>query len=388
MPTGFSASWEGGTIVPGTEVEVVISFYMQTPGNHVGNIIISSDAGQYQATASAYFSERSCNVAVSATTIDFGKTLSSFGQQFLDVTNNGNAPVKLSKLFLNWDGLTMDESIGQFTHPDFSVSGSPICLGVGQSTRLSINFTPKGIGPTSTYLSLITDECPSLKNAVLIKGEREQSISRISLDKPSIDFGVFEEAYKEIPLTISNTGNLGFTVSGLTLSNAALASQFSLTPSTFTVNPGQSVETTLRFSPSNFGAVSTNITINSDASHGNKVISFSGNRRSVRRISVTPSELWFSYTGESHNVTIKNLGNDNLSIEGFNPSVINLQGWSVTNFPITSLGIGQTATFTIVRTGSNPTDQNISVIGNQNEGSNLVVAKARTRVIGLTSKNL
>jgi len=427
VPTGFKSSWNGGIIPPNESVDVIISFIGNTLGNYSGNIVINSNRTNVvsDATVSALYANRVCNVSIAPVTganpkiFDFGTSSGSVFGQYIDITNNGNAAFRLLAAPLDWNGSGTNYST--FTHPDFNVAasfsiGGPnaptngFCIGVGETYRLAVNFTPQ-IGPNglrSTKLSLITDidnidtnACPTLKDVVTLQGNIQRPLSTISMDTSPIVFDNFTEAFKTKTLTIANTGTLGFTVSGLSFSNPALASQFTLIPPSFlalpiVVSAGQSLDFVLKFQPPSLDVpVSTNITINNDAMVGNETIAFSGNRRSFRQIilstSTTNNELLFDNQFDTRPITITNSSqsNDNLSVTGFSPANTSLQFFQVSSFTSGSLGIGQSMTMQVFRTGAIPANTEvITVLSNKTDGVDSFTPKGQTRIIALSISSI
>jgi hypothetical protein len=416
-PTEFISSWQGGVIPAGEKIDVIISFNGSLPslafGTYSGTISISSDktntvSGDTQPISfvyipvSAIYAQRNCNISVSPSPLlDFGTVTSGFTERIVTIINNGNAPINLTGQLFDWDGVTIDN--GQFVHPDFGITALPTyntfeipmaksCIGVGQSKNVSVYFLPKGYGPTSTKLSLTFEECTKLKDVVTIQGDRHQIKSIISMDTSPIDFGTFTEAFKTAPITITNTGDLGFTVNGISVADGTVASWFTLSPSTWTLDPGASKNFVLTFQPAvkDVTANST-ITINNDAMYGNETFAVTGRRYSLRKmvLSTEPSNLLvFDNPNEIKPITITNasISNDDLSVNDFSPLNASLLGWAVTNFTPGVLVPGQSMTMQVMRTGAAPADQTITIGSNKNDGVNSFTLKnGVTRVIGLTT---
>jgi hypothetical protein len=427
LPNGFSTIWGGAhtpTVIPaGTSVNVIINFdgaIVQPTGVYAGTISIDSSdmtSGTSQVTVSANYTYRNNSLSFSPVTgtnpavLDLGTVSGLVAGRYIEITNTGNAPFRFAGFPLGWDGTS--DNYSSFTNPDFSVSyyfpplydgkGNRLytpCIEVGETVRIPVTFNPTS-GPNgirSAKLSIITDINQAYwprnlyKDAVTIQANLQRPISTISMSTNAIDFGSFTEAFKTTPVTISNTGSLGFTVSGISVADGSVASWFSLSPSTWTLDPGTTKEFTLTFQPAlKDVTANTTITINNDAMYGDETFAVIGRRYSLRRmvLSTEPSNLLvFDNPNETKSVTITNasISNDNLSVADFSPLNTSLLGWAVTSFSPTVLVPGQSMTMQIMRTGASPADQIITIGSTKNDGVNTFTLKnSVTRLIGVTT---
>lgn len=424
----FTFSWQSGVISPGTSVDVIVTFNGTVPnGNYNSTVVIESNktntADVIEPPIIANYTNRVCNLTYSPVTgtspkiFDFGTTTGGVFGRYIELTNNGNAPFRLSAAPLNW--VSSNSNYSTFTDPDFNI-GTDLslegpntyskghCIEVGETYRLPVNFTPQ-VGPNgvrSTKLSLITDiddvVCPILKDVITLQGDIQRPVSTISMDTTPITFGNFTEAFKTKKLTITNTGNLGFSVQGIS-SIPAVGPQFTLTPLStpvatslpltlpFVLGPGEVRDFELKFHPTSLDVlVSTNITIVNDAMGGNETIAFSGKRYSYRQIvlstSATNNELWFNSQFQTLPVTITNssTSNDNLSIDSYAPDDASLQHWQIVSFTPRVLGIGQSMTMQIMHTGYEENAEVITIYSSKTDGTNTFTLKGNTRIIGVS----
>jgi hypothetical protein len=424
--SAFSLSWKRGEIAPGTSIDVVVSFNSGVPlSNYSGTVVISSNrtnVNNIETPISANYTNRVPSVSFSPVTgsnpviYDLGTVTGLVAGQYIDVTNNGNAPFRIVGLPLGWNGT--DTNYGNYTNPDFSVSyfyGGQItsgtrdygqCISVGQTVRVPVTFNPTA-GPNgirSAKLSLITDIpanawSPTLyENAVTLQANLQRPISTIAMNVSTIALGNFTQPFVTTPVTITNTGSLGFTVSGISFSNPAAAPQFSITPQVpfpFVLNPNQSMSIDIKFQPLQFDLdLTTNIIVNNDAMNPawEEIIEFSGKRISYREMALstqqTGNELWFDNTAEQRTVTITNLGNDNLSVTGLSLdggitklTNFELQYWRVVNFNEGPVAPGGSLSFNILRKPGSPDNVPFTILSNKNGGTNTFTVKARTRVL-------
>jgi len=410
LPPGFKSKWNGALIPPDESVDVIITFDNTVSlGNYNGNISIASDqtAGPSSIIASAIYANRTCGFTVPAT-FDFGVAAGGIYNNPLPIINSGNAPVELIAAPVNWNDIGTD--YWNFTSPDFSVvtnfsagvdptqvRHALYCIAPGQTFHMPVNFTPQPgqyNGVKTAKLSLITDTDPavcqwSFKDLLTIKADYQRPVSIISMDTNLIDFVAFTEASKPQTITISNTGTLGFTFSGLGFSNSSVASYFTVTPSNVVIRPGTSLNVLLTFQPPVFGRVTTDIIFQNDAMIGNETVAFTGNRYSYRKLVLTPSsgELIYDYTGQPKTMTITNQGNDSFTVTGVTPNA-NVQGFSISPINSTTLIPGQSMNITVMRVSNPSPDQTLTILANNNDGPTTFNIKTVTRTINYSDNPL
>lgn len=408
VASAFDISWQSGVITPGTSISVVVTFKGESASISSYNSTLSiisnrTNTESVDTPITANFTNRICSLLPSPTTgttpkiFDFGTVTGALYGSILSIKNEGNAPFRLLALALDWDGIA---TTYVSTNADFSVSlpVGGICLGVGETASITVNFNPQP-GPNgvrSTKLSLITDIdpaiCTVLENIVTLQGNIQRIQSTITMDTSPVDFGTFTEAFKTKTITISNNSTLGFTINGISVADGTVASWFTLTPSTWTLDPGTTKDFVLTFQPAvKDQTVNTTITVNNDAQYGNETFEVTGRRYSLRKmiLSTEPSNLLvFDNTNETKPVTITNasISNDNLSVMDVSPLNASLLGWAVTSFTPSVLVPGESMTMQIMRTGVTAPDQTITIGSSKNDGVNSFTLKSGiTRVIGLTT---
>lgn len=422
LPIGFSTVWRGATnptIIPaGTSVDVIIEFNGATvpPGLYTGILSIESDktAGDSEVTLSANYVNRVSSISLSPVTgaspaiLYLGTTSGLIAGRSIQITNNGNAAFRIVGLPLDWDGTSTNYS--SFVNPDFCVSynfgrfyadGSTdnVCIGVGESVTLPVTFNPTSGGPNgvrSTKLSIITD-IPSgfwppnlYKDAVRMEVNLQRPVSIISVSTSNINFGDFTDATQSREVTVSNTGTLGFNVNGMTISDSNLSGWFSLSPTSWTIDPGSSKTFVLTFQPIiKDQLVNTTMSLNSNAMTGLNLVNITGRRYSLRQIllSTEPSNvLVYDQPNDSKAITISNsiASNDPLSITGIGPANLNPNDWAIVGFTPKSLVPGESMTFEVRRTGANPPNETITITSSKNAGVNsLIMVRAATRIINV-----
>ncbi|OGG43600.1 MAG: hypothetical protein A3F84_24070 [Candidatus Handelsmanbacteria bacterium RIFCSPLOWO2_12_FULL_64_10] len=103
------------------------------------------------------------------------------------------------------------------------------------------------------------------------------SAPAISLSATALSFGNVEKGQSaQQTFTVSNTGTEALTVSGITVSGSH-ASQFTVSPTTFTINAGAAAQTvTVAFAPTSSGAKSASLSVAHNAAGSPSSVSLSG----------------------------------------------------------------------------------------------------------------
>jgi P pilus assembly chaperone PapD len=115
---------------------------------------------------------------------------------------------------------------------------------------------------------------------------------------------------------------------------------------------------------------------------GSNALTVTGQRTSLRTIQLTPAgPLSFTLTNTPQYVTVKNVGNDNLSVTGVsNPSP---STWNA-SIPTVTLAPNQTTTLTIVKTSYSSSSATFAVISDKNGGTETIVADPINKIMTLS----
>lgn len=381
LPANFTSSWAGGTISPGTSVDVIISFDNNdgnvAPGTYGGTISMSTNktAGDSLASVTATYAARVCDVSFSTSVFNFGRTTGNILNQSLILTNNGNAPIRIIALPLDWNGTTGDYSS---THPDFRVettipptlTTSPICVDAGASLSIPLSYVPTGTSATQTKLSVITDtgECGALADVVTIKGEKVPMGTPFLVTEASpIEMPPFDSAYTSRTITVTNLSMFPATVESVSSEN----SKFTISPSGGFVLDGFGEKTfTLTFAPNSgdFSPQSSIIHFNGNIAETTFSRTVTGQRTEVRTVSLSTNQIMINGHGAG-TLTVTNNGNSNITLTGVKYEApggtytSSPTWWSAGFTPLATptLGPGQSTTMSIQSTSSYSEPQNIQV---------------------------
>jgi len=196
---------------------------------------------------------------------NFGNAcLRSFVDKDLVLNNSGTCPLRVAGIF---------SSSPEFELP--SVVSYPLVLGAGDSIALPMRFHPASFGAKSAALSIFSND-PGGVRVVAVSGTAPAP----ELDSAIPDTGNFGsvciDAFKDLPLTLINSGSCTLTVAGI-VSSAIEFVVPAVTTYPIQIAPGTAVAMPIRLAPSSFGAKSATITVTSDDPSGAKTFSVSGN---------------------------------------------------------------------------------------------------------------
>ncbi|OGG51721.1 MAG: hypothetical protein A3F84_23525 [Candidatus Handelsmanbacteria bacterium RIFCSPLOWO2_12_FULL_64_10] len=197
----------------------------------------------------------------------------------------------------------------------------------------------------------------------------------LSLSTTSLSFGDVQVGQtKPLTFTVSNTGAAVLTVSGITVSGAD-AAQFTVSPASFTINPGAAAQTvTVTFAPTSTGAKSASLSIAHNAAGSPSSVALSGGGTAqppppAPAISLSVTSLTMDNTGvgstSQKTFTISNTGNASLSITGITVSGTDAALFTVspTSFTVNA-GASQTVTVTFAPSSAGVKSAALSVAHN------------------------
>jgi Abnormal spindle-like microcephaly-assoc'd, ASPM-SPD-2-Hydin len=184
----------------------------------------------------------------------------------LNVCNTGKAD-------LNVNSIASNNTQFGVTTPS---SGFPVTISPDFCFPFQVRFTPTSTGAQTATLTVNSDDPVNPAVTVQASGNGvQQRLSTVIAD--SGNFGdVCVGSFKDLALTISNSGGCDLLISNITSSS----SQF-LVASTMTfpvvIGPGDNLQVPIRFQPTSLGAKTGTITISSNDPTTPKLVAVSGN---------------------------------------------------------------------------------------------------------------
>lgn len=330
------------TLAPGASATLTVSVDPQGTGTVSGSVGIVSDASNsptsvpLTTTASA---APAPILSLNPSSLSFGSvTVGSSSAKSVVVSNSGTASLTISQITASGTG--------------YSVSGLslPVALAAGASASLTVNFAPSATGTANGSVSVVSNASNSQMSLALTGAGAAALVAQLAANPTTVNFGsVTVGSSGSQSVSVTNSGNVGVTISQIATSGAAFSLGGVNVP--LTLSPGQSSTYTAQFAPTATGGASGQIVFTSSASNSPTLVSLSGTgvAAPVAQLSVNPASVSFNSltvgsTG-TQLLTITNSGNANLTISQITTSGTGFSGSGVT-LPLT-LTPGQTASYTV-----------------------------------------
>lgn len=203
---------------------------------------------------------------------DFGRTCrGSFSDKDLVLHNSGTCPLRV-------------RSIGS-SSPEFELPGVvsyPLVIGAGGFIALPVRLRPTSFGPKAANLTILSND-PAGARVVAVSGQAPAP----ELDLVFADNGDFGKvcigAFRDLPLTLVNSGHCPLTITGIASSGGEFAVP-AVVSYPILIASGTAVAMPIRLAPSNYGAKSSTITVSSDDPNGPKSVSVRGEAPSGRLV--------------------------------------------------------------------------------------------------------
>jgi hypothetical protein len=257
-------------------VSLLVAFAPQTAGTVTGALAIVSEYSsrnnwrERKNTTTVSLSAGAPTagyISPSATALNFGNTLVGTSlTSSVTLTNSGGSSVSISQAAVSGSGFSLSNFPG------------PLALAAGQSTTLSVIFTPTVSGSSSGTLTVASNASdPAISVALSGNGT---SVGQLSLSPASLSFGAID-----IGTTESLSGTITASGASITISSiSSTSSQFNLGGLTLpvTIAAGQSAPFSITFAPQTSGAASGSFSFVSNASNSPSTESVSGTGQTVQ----------------------------------------------------------------------------------------------------------
>ena len=342
------------TLNPGQSVTLNVQFEPTATGAATDQLTIQSDSST-NSTAVVSLSgtgtaATSPQLTLSAVSLAFGDvTLNTASTQPVTLSSSGTAPVTINSAALTGTG--------------FTVSGAtfPVTLNPGQSVTLNVQFDPTTTGAASGQLTIQSDSSTNSTAVVNLSGTGTATVvpnPQLTISPASLAFGnVTVNTPTTLPVTLSSSGTAPVTINSAALTGTG----FTMSGATFpvTLNPTQSVTLNVQFDPTATGAVTGQLTINSNSStNGTALIGLSGTGTAAAGTLSSVSCSSASLTGagsDSCTVTLSSAaGSGGVSV-GLSSSSTAVTVPATVVVPANATSAGFTATVTSVTTAQSVT---------------------------------
>jgi hypothetical protein len=184
----------------------------------------------------------------------------------LNVCNTGKEDLEVASI-------TSSNSQFAVTAPS---SGFPVTISPDSCFPFQATFTPTSTGAKTANLTINTDDPVNPTTVIQANGTASQQNIATSI-ADSGDFGlVCVGSFRDMDLTISNTGGCDLSISNITSSSTQFKTAQTMN-FPLVVQGGTSIQVPIRFEPTSIGAKAGNITISSnDPDTPNKIVAVSG----------------------------------------------------------------------------------------------------------------
>ncbi len=325
------------------------------------------------------------SLSVASMSLDFGDGVVGGNTELSDsLTNHSSAIVTISSF-------SSSASAFQVVSP-----ATPLALQPGQSTILTIAFSPQSVGQPSGKVAIRSDASSTAEIDVSVKG-KAVAAGKLTVTPSSLTFGSVPVGQSQAKSgTLTNTGGSSVTVSQDSVSSAAFTVSGLSLP--VTLAPGQSAAFTVTFSPKTPNPVSGSITVNGSASlaanltNGSSpkktsatsvALSVSGDGTAAGQLAAAPASVSFGSvtlgSSQKQTVTLTNSGGSSATISQAN---LTGSGLTITGLVLPlSLGAGQSVSFdlTFAPTAAGTLSGSLTIVSTATN-SNLAMAITGTAV--------
>ncbi|MCR9252379.1 MAG: choice-of-anchor D domain-containing protein [bacterium] len=258
MPVDYTVNWSGGSIGAGASRTVTVTFRPTKAGANNRSATVASNKTHGMSTvsftATALVPTRILRLSPSS--MNFG-TIDNTTTKSLTwrIYNDGNATLNVSSISVP-SGFTVNWSGGN--------------ISAGSSRAVTVTFRPTQIKTYSGTITVSSNKT-SGGNTTSVTGVSRANTSRIIALSGNMNFGSVNVGSSTTrTLTIRNNGNGPLQVFGI-LSPIGFSASWS-----GTINPGQSRNVTVTFSPPSNGIYQGELGVGSDANGGDSSINLTG----------------------------------------------------------------------------------------------------------------
>ena len=284
--------------------------------------------------SSSNSSQASGNLVLGSASLDFGNVTPNTSKSMtLNATNSGNQTVNITS--------------ASFSTKYFALTAPtlPVALSAGQSTSLSISFTPNAAAAFNATLSIVSDASNGTQTVALSgTGTGLLAVSPTSEAFGNVNVG----ASTSQTVTLTNGGSSSVSVSQVSVNNSVFSISGINTP--VSLNASQSTTFTVTFAPTSSGSASGTVTVTSNAPNPSLTMNVSGTgvSNTTGQLSVSPGTLALgNVTDGSSGTATGTLTASGASVTvtaaSTNNSVFTIGGFSLPQ----TIPAGQSASFTI-----------------------------------------
>ena len=342
------------TLPPGQEAQFTVRFQPSQIGTPAKTVQFGDNAEFVASMAVSGDAVEPGQLVLNPSSVNFGNVKTGSSQNSTVTVSNSGAT-----------DLTIDAAT--LSGASFSMSNLslPLTLAAGASTSFTVTFAPTGVGNFSGSVAFSSSSAsqaqgkrkatgPKFKAAaddvtnLTLSGTGINPPGTLAANPTSLAFGSVQVgASSSKAETITNTGSGPVTISQANVTGAGLSVVGLTVPTTLTAN--QSVNFTVKFSPTSAGAVNGNLAVVSNATNSTLNVGLTGTGVTQGQLSPNPASLSFGNVvignNKSLTETLTNTGGSSVTISAASASGtgISMSGLTV---PLT-LNAGQSTSFTV-----------------------------------------
>jgi hypothetical protein len=322
-------------------------------------------------------------LTLTATSLSFGNvTVNSTATEAITLNSTGTGPVTVNGAGISGTG--------------YAVSGStfPVSLNPGTSLTLQVTFDPKNAAASAGTLTISSSANPATIPVSLSGTGVAAPVPQLTLSATSLSFGnVTVNSTATMAITLNSTGTAPVTLSGVSVGGSGFSTAAIALP--LKLNPGQTLNLQITFTPTASGAATGSLVITSDSSsNATATVSLAGTGASASNpvLTISPTSLGFGSTAIGSSVTqiltLTSTGNAPVTIS---KASITGSGFTFSGltFPVTlnpTVAVKLTVVFTPVAAGTS-TGQ-LTITSNSTSGSSAIVSLSGTATATQHSVNL
>jgi hypothetical protein len=321
-----------GSLAVGQSVTVQIAFAPQATGSATGSFTVASDASNSPLSVALTGTGTQPGLASTPASVSFGNVVvGAIGSVSLNLSNTGSASVTISQASVSGTGFTIIGSPnGQTIQP-------------GQSLSFTAQFLPTSVGNATGSIS-VASNAPNSPMTIALTGSGTQA--GLASAPSSVGFGnVVVGSSGSASVSLSNSGSASVAIGQVSVSGTGFTMVGA--PSGQTIQPGQSVSFTTKFSPTSAGNATGTISVASNAPNSPMTIPLTG-AGTQPALASTPASVSFGkvVVGASGSVSL-NLSNPGTASVTISQASITGTGFSMVGSPAgQTVQPGQSFSFT------------------------------------------
>ncbi|MEK7263064.1 MAG: choice-of-anchor D domain-containing protein [Bacteroidota bacterium] len=254
----FTFSPLNGNIPVASTMQLYITFTPTSNGVKTASISFTHNASSSPTSISTSGTGEYLGFSANPSSLSFGSVVVGFSKTDSITVTNTEA-----------SNLTITSAVS--SSGEFSVTPANATIAAADSQKFYVTFTPSSSGAKSGNI-IFTHNFIGSPSSIPVTGTG--SAPGFSMSASSLSFGdVLLSVSKTDSISVTNTGGASFSISSVTSNDA----QFTITPSSATVNALSSVTFYITFSPTTTGAKSANIIFTHTAAGSPDTLSVSGN---------------------------------------------------------------------------------------------------------------